>query len=158
MSNPRRYWLFKSEPEVFGIDDLERDGATFWEGVRNYQARNFMRDDMREGDGVLYYHSNAKPPAIVGIARVCNGAYPDFTQFDSGHKYFDPKASQANPRWLMVDIEFIARFPNPLPLPELKENPDLDGMLLLKKGQRLSIQPVEPEHWRRVCKLGGYKE
>lgn len=157
MPEKRRYWLFKSEPGVFGIDDLERDGSTCWDGVRNYQARNFMRDQMRVGDGVLYYHSNAKPPAIVGVARVSKEAYPDFTQFDPDSKYHDPKATEENPRWMMVDIEFVAHFPNPLPLPELKENEDLDGMLLIKKGQRLSIQPVEPEHWRLICKLGGYK-
>ena len=152
-----QYWLMKSEPESYSLDDLERDGTTCWDGVRNYQARNYMRDRMRVGDGVLYYHSNANPPAVVGVARVCRKAYPDATQFDPDSNYWDPKSSPEDPRWMMVDIEFVARFDRPLALDELKDDPALDGMLLLRKGQRLSVQPVEAKHWQRVCRLGGYR-
>ncbi len=149
-----RYWLFKSEPSTYSFDDLERDQTTFWDGIRNYQARNFMRDDMRKGDGVLFYHSNAEPPTIVGLARVVREAYPDFTQLDPKNPHYDPQAAVDDPRWFMVDIEFVAHFARPLTLPELKANPDLDGMMLLKKGQRLSIQPIAPEHWQLICALG----
>lgn len=158
MAKKRRYWLFKSEPDVYGIEDLEKEGSCYWEGVRNYQARNFMRDDMKIGDAVLYYHSNAKPTGIVGLARVCKEAYPDFTQFDLDHKYYDPKAKEDDPRWMMVDIEFVARFDHILPLKDLKGNPDLDGMPLLRKGMRLSIQPVERQHWDVICDLAGYED
>ena len=153
----RGYWLFKSEPDVYSIDDLQRDGRTFWEGVRNFQARNFMRDEMQEGDLVLYYHSSTEVPAIVGIAKVCRGAYPDFTQFDPQSPYYDPKADPENPRWLMVDVEFVARLERPLTLQEAKEDPALEGMLVTRRGQRLSVQPVEPRHWRRVCERVGYR-
>ena len=151
----RRYWLMKSEPDVYGIDDLERDRSTEWDGVRNYRARNFMRDDMRVGDGVLYYHSNADPPAIVGIARVCSEAHADETQFDRRSRYYDPKASKDEPRWFCVDIEFMCRFDRSLSLPELRDDPKLEGMALLQKGQRLSVQPVTAAEWRHICKRGG---
>jgi predicted RNA-binding protein with PUA-like domain len=154
----RKYWLFKSEPDVYGIADLERDGSTTWEGVRNYQARNFLRDDCQVGDGVLYYHSNTKPPGIVGVARVSRGAYPDPYQFDEDSKYYDPKAKPEAPPWVMVDVELVARFDEVLTLDQLKADAKLDGMLVTRKGQRLSIQPVEAAHWRRVCKLAGYRE
>lgn len=154
----RKYWLFKSEPDVYSIDDLKNDGSTTWEGVRNYQARNFLRDDCRVGDGVLYYHSNTKPPGIVGIARVSKNAYPDPEQFDVASKYYDPKAKPEAPRWVMVDVEFVARFDDTLSLDQLKADAKLDGMLVIRKGQRLSIQPVEAKHWRHVCKLAGYEE
>lgn len=156
MAKPN-YWLFKSEPDVYSIDDLAADGSTHWEGVRNYQARNFLRDDLRAGDLVLYYHSNTKPPGIAGVARVSKEAYPDPEQFDVTSKYYDPKANREKPPWVMVDVEFVARFDKILTLDELKADPQLDGMLVTRKGQRLSIQPVEPRHWRRVCKLAGYK-
>lgn len=151
---PKQYWLMKSEPNVFGIDDLERDGSTCWDGVRNYQARNFMRDEMRLGDLVLFYHSNAKPPGVAGIARVCRAAYLDHTQFDRKSTYFDPKATESEPRWMMVDIEFVEKFPRIVPLDTLKSEPQLDGMLVIKRGQRLSIQPVERKHFDRVRTIG----
>lgn len=154
----RRHWLFKSEPDVYSIDDLERDGSTPWEGVRNYQARNFMRDDMRVGDGVLFYHSRAKPMAIVGLAEVAKEAYPDAAQFDPDSPYHDPKASPDDPPWVRVDVKFVAKLARPLTLDELKSDDQLDGMLLLRRGQRLSIQPVEERHWRRVLELAGYRE
>ena len=154
----RKYWLMKSEPDVYGIDDLKKDGSTHWDGVRNYQARNFMRDEMKVGDGVLYYHSRTKPMAIVGLAEVSKTAYPDFTQFDRKSDYHDPKSTEDDPRWFMVDVKFVAKFDKPLTLDELKADPKLDGMLLLRRGQRLSIQPVEGKHWRHVLKLAGYKE
>jgi predicted RNA-binding protein with PUA-like domain len=154
----RKHWLFKSEPDVYGIDDLERDGSTTWEGVRNYQARNYLRDDCQVGDGVLYYHSNTKPPGIVGVARVSKPAYPDPYQFDADSKYYDPKAKPEAPPWVMVDVEFVARFDEVLTLDQLKADARLDGMLVTRKGQRLSIQPVEAAHWRRVCKLAGFED
>lgn len=155
MARARKYWLVKSEPEAYSIDDLQRDGETYWDGVRNYQARNTMRDDMKLGDGVLYYHSNAKPMAVVGLAKVCREAYPDHTQFDPKNKYFDPKASEDNPRWMMVNLEFVAKFDTPLPLHQLKEDKALEGMPLLQKGQRLSVQPVDAKSWKRILKLAG---
>ena len=154
----RKYWLMKSEPDVYSLDDLKEDGTTYWDGVRNYQARNFMRDGMKVGDGVLYYHSRVKPMGIAGIARVSKEAYPDFTQFDPESNYYDPKASEDNPRWMMVDLEFVAKFDQPVTLDELKQDDKLDGLLVIRRGQRLSIQPVEPKHWRRILKMAGYKE
>ena len=154
----RKYWLVKSEPDVYSIDDLEEDGTTYWDGVRNYQARNLMRDEVGLGDGVLYYHSRVKPMAVVGLAEVCRTAYPDFTQFDPKSKYYDPKASEDNPRWMMVDVKFVAKFERPLTLDELKNDEKLDGLMLLRRGARLSIQPVEARHWKRILKLAGYSE
>ncbi len=153
----RKYWLFKSEPDAYSIDDLERDGKTHWDGVRNYQARNFMRDDARVGDLVLYYHSRVQPMAVVGVARVCREAYPDFTQFDEDSRYYDPKATEDDPRWFMVDVEFVTRFEEPVTLAELKADAALDGMRVTMKGQRLSVQPVEERHFRRVCEMAGWK-
>ncbi len=151
----RQYWLMKSEPDVYSIDDLERDGSTYWDGVRNYQARNLMRDKMRLGDGVLYYHSNATPPGIVGLAKVSKESYPDPTQFDPKNKYYDPKSKEDDPRWYLVDIEYHATFPEMLSLGFLREQESLEGMALLRKGQRLSVQPVSASEWRTVCKLAG---
>jgi predicted RNA-binding protein with PUA-like domain len=150
----RRYWLFKSEPGAYGIDDLEKDGKTFWDGVRNFQARNTLRDDIHEGDKILFYHSNANPPAIVGTAVVTRGGYPDHTQFESGHRKFDPKATEENPRWFMVDIAFENRFAKPIGLDTLREIPALEQMELLRKGSRLSVQPVRKEEWDAIMKLG----
>jgi predicted RNA-binding protein with PUA-like domain len=144
------YWLMKSEPDAYSIDDLMHDGRTPWDGIRNYQARNMMRDDMRVGDEVLFYHSSCAEPAVVGVARVASGPYADPTQFDRESKYFDPKSSKDEPRWSLVDIEFIRKLDHPIPLAELKERPDLDGMTLLKRGNRLSIMPVSAEHWKRI--------
>jgi len=149
----RQYWLIKSEVNSYSIDDLERDGVTPWDGVRNYQARNYMRDEMQIGDLALYYHSNAKPSGVVGIARVASKPYPDETQFDKKSKYYDEKSSLAEPRWVLVDFEFVENFGAVVGLPELKENPKLDGMLVLQRGQRLSIMPVDKQHFEAVCKM-----
>ena len=140
----------KSEPDAYSIDDLMRDGRTAWDGIRNYQARNMMRDDMRIGDEILFYHSSCAEPAVVSIARVAGEPYPDPTQFDRKSKYFDPKSRRDEPRWVLVDIEFVRKLERPLPLTELKERADLEGMTLLRRGNRLSIMPVEAEHWRSI--------
>ncbi len=153
----KKYWLMKSEPDVFGIRDLKKNKTEPWDGVRNYQARNFMRDDMKIGDGVLFYHSNAKPPGVAGIAEVCKLAYPDPTQFDKKSKYYDPKSPLDNPRWWLVDVKFLAEFSNFISLPQLREIPALSDMLVIKKGMRLSIQPVTAKDYKTVCKLGGVK-
>lgn len=153
----QRYWLMKSEPDVYGLDALERDGTTLWDGVRNYQARNFMRDDMQVGDLILYYHSNTKPPGVVGLAKVASEPYPDPTQFDVDSKYFDSKATEEKPRWILIDVGYLGRFERTVTLQEMKEHDDLDGMLVTRKGQRLSIQPVEPHHFAKVCDLAGYE-
>lgn len=150
----KKYWLMKSEPEVYSIADLERDGVTSWEGVRNYQARNFMRDEMKKGDLVLFYHSNAEPPGVAGVARVAREGYPDPHAWNPKSRYFDPKATPDNPVWMTVDVEFVERFAAVVPLDALKAAPELDGMLVIRKGQRLSVQPVEPEHFQFVRKAG----
>ncbi|MGA8205637.1 MAG: EVE domain-containing protein [Woeseiaceae bacterium] len=147
------YWLMKSEPDAYSIDDLMRDGRTAWDGIRNYQARNMMRDDMRIGDEILFYHSSCAEPAVVGVARVASEPYPDPTQFDRKSTYFDPKSRRDEPRWVLVDIEFVRKLERPLPLAELKERTDLEGMTLLRRGNRLSIMPVEAEHRRRILGL-----
>ena len=149
-----KYWLMKSEPHVYSWDDLENDGKTHWDGVRNYQARNIMRDDMKNGDMVLYYHSNCKPPHVAGIAKICKEGYPDFTAFDSNSKYFDPKSDIDNPRWIMVDIEPVKKMDKNVNLSDMRENPLLDGMPLLMRGQRLSVQPVSKEHFKIICEMG----
>jgi predicted RNA-binding protein with PUA-like domain len=147
------YWLMKSEPDAYSIDDLERDGREMWDGIRNYQARNMMRDDMRIGDEVFFYHSNCKEPAVVGVARVASEPYPDPTQFDPDSKYFDPKSTEDDPRWILVDIEFVRRFSRPVTLAEIKKHPELDGMILTRRGNRLSIMPVDKHHWDVVLTL-----
>jgi predicted RNA-binding protein with PUA-like domain len=141
------YWLMKSEPDVYSIDNLERDGREMWDSIRNYQARNMMRDDMRIGDEVFFYHSNCKEPAIAGISRVCSEPYPDPTQFDTDSKYFDPKSTQDEPRWILVDVEFVRKLQQPITLAEIKAHPGLDDMILTRRGNRLSIMPVSKEHW-----------
>lgn len=158
MAKKKQYWLIKSEPDVYGIEDLERDGKTPWDGVRNYQSRNTMRDDMKKGDLAFYYHSGTKTPGIVGVARVASDAYADPTQFDENGKYFDPKATEEEPRWQLVDFEFVARFDEILPLQDLKDDPKLEGMPLLQRGQRLSVQPVDPKHFKHICKRAGWEE
>jgi predicted RNA-binding protein with PUA-like domain len=155
MPTKRRYWLMKSEPDVYSIDDLARDGRASWEGVRNYQARNFMRDGMRKGDLVLFYHSNATPPGVAGVARVCREAHPDPTQFDARSEYHDPKAHKDAPRWLMVDVEMVERFDEVVSLDALKRDQSLADMQVVQKGQRLSVQPVEEQHFRRVLAMAG---
>lgn len=150
---PRKYWLMKSEPEVYGIEDLERDGVTGWEGVRNFQARNSMRDEMREGDLVLFYHSNADPSGVAGLARVASPALPDPSQFDRKSELFDPTSPRAEPRWQMVKVAFVERFAQVLPLARLQGLAALKGMPLLQRGQRLSVQPVSPAHFKVVLRL-----
>lgn len=147
-----QYWLMKSDS--YFIDALKRDGQTCWEGVRNYQARNFMRDQMKVGDLTLFYHSNADPSGVAGIAKICKKSYPDFTAWDAKDKHFDPKASSENPIWMMVDVAYVEKFCHFVSLHELKANPALDGMLVLKRGMRLSIQPVEARHFEVVKKMG----
>ena len=149
----KRYWLMKSEPSVYSIDDLARDGRTHWDGVRNYQARNFMRDQMKLGDEVLFYHSNAEPPGVVGIARVVREGYPDHTARDPNCKYYDPKASEEDPRWFMVDVEFVEKFDEIVSLDTLKSTPGLENMLVTKKS-RLSVQPVTEREFEIVRRLG----
>lgn len=149
------YWLMKSEPDVFSIDDLEKVRTEPWEGIRNYQARNFIRDDMEEGDLFLFYHSNATPPGVVGVGRIVSDAKPDPHAFDPKSPYYDPKSDPENPRWLLRDVEFVCRFEEIVPLQLLKENPKLEDMLVIRRGQRLSIQPVEAAHFREVCRMGG---
>jgi len=145
------YWLFKSEPDVYGIDRLEREGRTEWSGVRNFQARNTMIA-MAEGDLGFFYHSSTKPPGIAGICRVIRTAYPDFTQFDPASEYYDPSARPEKPKWKMVDVGFVRRFDRVLALDELRAMPDLAGMPLLRRGQRLSVQPVEPRYWDAIMR------
>lgn len=155
----KRYWLVKTEPDVFSFDDLlaAPDRTTHWDGVRNYQARNFLRDQMKRGDGVLVYHSNADPPGIAGLAEVAREGYPDPSQFDRRSKYFDPKAKLEAPTWFVVDVRAVQPFERLLPLPELREVPGLEGMVLLQKGSRLSVQPVAPKEWEIVLRLAGLK-
>jgi len=147
------YWLLKTEPRSYSIDDLERDGHTTWEGVRNYQARNFIRDDMKVGDGVLFYHSSAKPPGVAGLARISRAAYPDPTARDSKSHYYDAKASDEDPRWFMVEIEFVDKFPELIPLSTIRDAPGLEEMLLNKKS-RLSVQPVAKAEFELVKGMG----
>ena len=149
------FWLMKSEPHVYPWEQLVNDGETHWDGVRNYQARNIMRDDMKVGDFVLFYHSNCKPPHVAGVARVCRESYPDFTALDPDSNYFDPKSSPDNPRWMMVDIEAVKSLPEVVPLGDMRENSQLEGMPLLQRGQRLSVQPVSSDHFDTVCQMGG---
>ena len=148
-----RCWLMKSEPEVYSIHDLARDGKTSWEGVRNYQARNFMRDDMRPGDRVLYYHSNTDPTGVAGLARVASRGHPDPSARDPESEYYDEKASDEDPRWYMVDVEYEEAFPRVVTLDELRRTPGLEKMLVINKS-RLSVQPVTDEEYRIVVRLG----
>jgi predicted RNA-binding protein with PUA-like domain len=144
-----QYWLMKSEPGDYSIDDLERDGTEHWDGIRNYQARNLMRDQMEIGDRVLFYHSNAKPPGVVGVAEIASGPYPDHTQFDPKSKYHDPKSDPDNPRWIMVDVKVVEKLPRMVSLPELREYPELAEMVLLNRS-RLSVQPVTREQYEFI--------
>ncbi len=149
------YWLLKSEPDVFGIDDLAKapKKTEHWDGVRNYQARNFMRDDMNKGDQVFFYHSNCAEPGIVGIAEIVRAGYPDHTAFDPKEKYFDPKSDPDKPRWYMVDVRYRRKLKRPITLKELKENKGLKSMKLLQKGNRLSVMPVTEREWRAILAL-----
>jgi len=148
------YWLMKSEPNDYSIDDLKAEGKTGWDGIRNYQARNLMRDQMQVGDWVLFYHSNAKPPGVVGLAQVSDTGLVDHTQFETDSKYYDAKSSPENPRWTMVEVEYRETFPQFIPLPGMRETSELEGMMVLKKGARLSIQPVSEVHFKHICQMG----
>ncbi|MDQ8187541.1 EVE domain-containing protein [Pelagicoccus sp. SDUM812002] len=155
----KKYWLIKSEPDVFGFDDLENceNQTEHWDGIRNCQARNFMRDEMQQGDVAIFYHSNAGPEVgAVGLATVASEkAYPDPTQFDPKSNYHDAKSTKENPRWLMVDFKWAKAFKRLVTLKEMKGSPELTEMLVVQRGQRLSIQPVEKAHFKAVCKMGG---
>jgi predicted RNA-binding protein with PUA-like domain len=152
---PKQYWLMKSEPDVYSIDDLARDGSTSWEGVRNFKARNNMRA-MKVGDEVLFYHSSANPPGVAGVARVRREAYPDQHQFDRRSKYFDAKSDPDDPRWSMVDIEFVAKAEEVVGLPEIKADPALADMELVRYG-RLSVQAARKDEFERVKKMAGLR-
>lgn len=150
-----QFWLMKSEPSCFSIDDLRTSPhqMTSWDGVRNYQARNFMRHDMRKGDLIFFYHSNCNPPGIVGIAEVASEAYPDHTAYDPNSDHPDLKSTPENPRWFMVDVRFVKKFSSIISLEELKCHPELSAMQLLRKGNRLSVLPVRPEDWNYISTL-----
>lgn len=147
------HWLMKSEPDTFSIDDLKRKGQEAWDGVRNYQARNYMRDGMRKGDKVFFYHSNCAEPGIVGIAEVVVEAYPDPTQFDPKSKYFDPASSRDNPRWTLVEVKFMKKLKRTVTLKELQADPALADMPLVRKGNRLSVMPVSAAEWQHILTL-----
>jgi predicted RNA-binding protein with PUA-like domain len=147
------HWLMKSEPDAFSIDDLKRRKQEPWDGVRNYQARNFMRDGMRPGDKVFFYHSNCQPPGIVGIAEVATDAYPDPSQFDPKSKYFDAGSSRDKPRWMLVDVKFVKKLKRTITLDELKADDALADMPLVRKGNRLSVMPVDAPHWKHILSL-----
>ena len=153
MSKTTQYWLMKSEPDAFSIDDLKRKGQEHWDGVRNYQARNFMRDGMRIGDKVFFYHSNCAEPGIVGVAEVATDAYPDPSQFDPKSKYFDAASSRDNPRWMLVDVKFVKKLKRTVTLKELQADPALADMALVRKGNRLSVMPVGAEDWRHILAM-----
>ncbi|MFO8154887.1 MAG: EVE domain-containing protein [Pseudomonadota bacterium] len=149
------YWLMKSEPDVFGIDHLAAlpEGTDHWDGIRNYQVRNMIRDHMRPGDQALFYHSNTKPPGIAGLMEIVSEPYPDHTAFDPEAKYHDPKSDPDNPRWYMVDVRYIRHFDRYIPLDELKQRPELAEMKLVQKGNRLSIMPVTEDEWRTILAM-----
>ncbi len=151
----KKYWLMKSEPSTFSIDDLakSKNKTTYWDGVRNYQARNFMRDEMKNGDMVLFYHSNAKPTAVVGVCEVVKEGYPDFTAFDPEDKHYDPKSKKDKPTWYMVDIKLKEKFKNPVTLEEIKANPKLRNMKLVQRGNRLSVMPVTKQEFEEIVKM-----
>ncbi len=147
------YWLMKSEPDAYSIDDLERDKMEPWDGIRNYQVRNMIRDDMRIGDQAFFYHSSCKVPAIVGIMKIVSAAYPDPTQFDPDSKYYDEKSTDDEPRWLLVDVAFERKTKRPITLSELKKHPGLADFRLTQRGNRLSIFPVSEDHWNLILGL-----
>ncbi len=153
------YWLVKSEPDCFSIDDLAaaKGQTTYWDGVRNYQARNMLRDLMKVGDQVLFYHSNAKPPGVAGVVEVVREGYPDTTAFDPKHEHYDPKSRQEDPTWYMVDLRLVEKFPSELSLPELRGISQLSGMPLLQRGSRLSVQPVSQEEFELIVNLAAIR-
>jgi len=154
MKAARLFWLMKSEPEAFSIRDLEACGSTGWDGVRNYQARNYLRDDVKVGDGVLFYHSNTGLSGISGLAEVVRGGYPDSTAFDPNDAHFDPKSNPAKPTWYRVDLKFVKAFPSVIPIHTLRKTPGLQKMALFRNG-RLSVQPVKKREWEIILRLAG---
>ena len=157
MVREKKYWLMKSEPSVYSIQDLKKAGTDLWDGVRNYQARNFMMNDMQIGDSALFYHSNAKPPGVAGLARISKLAQPDPTAFDPKSKYYDPASNKKNPRWFCVEVAFKDIFKKLIPLEELRKQKALSKMLLLKKGQRLSVMPITKEEYMCILKMSKRK-
>lgn len=151
-----KYWLMKSEPEVFSIDDLinAKNQTTFWDGVRNYQARNYIRDEMKVGDKVIFYHSNSEPPSAVGICEIVKEAYPDFTAFDPDNPHYDPKSKKDSPTWFMVDIKFVKKFSHFVSINEMRENKKLQNMKLLQRGNRLSVMPLSKDEFNEIIKMG----
>ena len=147
------HWLMKSEPDAYSIDDLKRDRRVPWDGIRNYQARNMIRDEMQQGDKAFFYHSSCDVPAIVGLMKIASRPYADPTQFDSRSKYFDPKSTTDEPRWFLVDVAFQRKLKRPITLQELKEHPGLSGFRLTRRGNRLSVFPVSEDHWNLVLGL-----
>ncbi len=147
------YWLMKSEPDAFSIDDLERVGTEPWDGIRNYQVRNMIRDEMQPGDRAFFYHSNTKVPGIVGIMEIVSEARPDHTAFDPDEKYYDPKSDPDKPRWLLVDVKYVRHTKRVIPLTELKADPALEEMPLVRRGNRLSIMPVTEAQWDHILSL-----
>jgi predicted RNA-binding protein with PUA-like domain len=148
-----KYWLMKSEPDVFSIQMLKKVKKEPWDGVRNYQARNFMRDEMKIGDQILFYHSNCDVPGVAGIAEVSKESHPDHTQFDKKSKYFDPKSTKEKPRWMMVEVKFKEAFDQVVSLAQIKEEKKLENMRLVQKGNRLSVMPIEKDHFDYILKL-----
>lgn len=154
----KRYWLMKTEPGDYSIDDLERDGIAIWDGIRNYQARNILRDNIKVGDEVLIYHSSVRPTGVAGSARVIKPAYPDPTAWNPKSDYYDPKSTPEKPTWFAVDIKFIARFRHFVTLDEIKSAPGLDGIMVARRGVRLSVQPLDKEHFDIITQLGSQGE
>lgn len=149
------HWLMKSEPDTYGIDDLQKEGTNMWEGCRNYTVRNFMRDEMKPGDLAFFHHSNSDPSGIIGVMEIINGPYPDPTQFDPTSHYYDPKSPKDNPRWLVRDVKFVRKFKRIVSLAELRTIPGLEEMWVTRKGQRLSVMPVTEKEWNIVMGLDG---
>ena len=151
-----KYWLIKSEPELFSIDDLakSKDKTTYWDGVRNYQARNFLRDEMQIGDRIVFYHSNSEPSGAIGICEVVKAGYPDFTAFDPKDIHYDPNSKKDNPTWIMVDVKFIQKFERLVPISEIKGNNKLNKMQLVQRGNRLSVMPLTKSEFDELVKMG----
>ena len=147
----------KCEPSAYSIDDLEKDVNSCWEGVRNYQARNFMRDQMQPGDIALFYHSNAEPSGVAGVMKIARAGYPDHFAYDAGHKYYDARSTPDKPVWYMVDVTFVAKFASILPLQQIKTEPRLQGIMVAQQGNRLSVQPLSEEHFKVICAMAGRK-
>ena len=149
-----KHWLIKSEPDVFSIDDLAKSKTTHWDGVRNYQARNFIRDEIKIGDKVIFYHSNAEPPAAVGICEIIKEAHPDFSAFDPEDSHYDPKSKKDSPTWFMFNVKFVKKFSRPVSITEIKANKKLQKMSLVQRGNRLSVMPVTKDEFDEIVRMG----